>query len=78
MKSQHIRSGSLRPLHFLDKIHVEVDSLPSEVKAAGLHGIIEVRWFDLHSEATWDPALINDPIIYLPLQRVRKKLGYLL
>jgi hypothetical protein len=48
-----------------------------EVKAAGLHGIIEVRWFDLRSEATWDPALVNDPIVYLPLQRVRKKLGYL-
>jgi len=39
--------------------------------------ISEVRWFDLRNESTWDPTLINDPIIYLPLQRVRKKLGYL-
>ncbi|MDO9334390.1 MAG: NUDIX hydrolase [Dehalococcoidales bacterium] len=48
-----------------------------EIEAAGLHGILAVRWFDLRSEATWDPALVNDPIIYLPLQRMRRKLGYL-
>jgi 8-oxo-dGTP pyrophosphatase MutT (NUDIX family) len=48
-----------------------------EVEAAGLHGIVEVRWFDLRDESTWDTALVNDPIIYLPLQRIRKKLGYL-
>jgi 8-oxo-dGTP pyrophosphatase MutT (NUDIX family) len=48
-----------------------------KVKAAGPPDIVEVRWFDLRSEATWDPVLVNDPIIYLPLQQVRKKLGYL-
>jgi hypothetical protein len=36
MKSQHIRSGSLEPLRSLRRIHVKVDSLPPEVKAAGL------------------------------------------
>jgi hypothetical protein len=36
MKSQHIRSGSLEPLRSLQRIHVKVDSLPPEVKAAGL------------------------------------------
>jgi hypothetical protein len=36
MKTQHIRSGSLEALRSLRRIHVKVDSLPSEVKAAGL------------------------------------------
>jgi len=36
MKSQHIRSGSLQSLRSLRRIHVKVDSLPSEVKAVGL------------------------------------------
>ena len=36
MKSQHIRSGSLQSLRSLRRIHVKVDSLPSEVKAADL------------------------------------------
>jgi 8-oxo-dGTP diphosphatase len=26
----------------------------------------------------WDPLLVNNPIIYLPLQRFRRKLGYLI
>jgi 8-oxo-dGTP pyrophosphatase MutT (NUDIX family) len=48
-----------------------------EVEAAGLHGIIEVKWFDMRSETNWDNALVNDPIIYLRIQSVRRKLGYL-
>ena len=48
-----------------------------EIEAAGLHGIIETHWFDLRSEADWDTDLVNDPIIYKPLQQIRKKLGYL-
>ena len=39
--------------------------------------IIEVKWFDLRSEADWDPLLVNDPFTYDQLQRVRKELGYL-
>ena len=50
---------------------------PPEVEEAGLIDIVEVRWFDLRDESTWDPALVNDPIIYLPLQRLRRKIGYL-
>jgi 8-oxo-dGTP diphosphatase len=50
---------------------------PPEVEEAGLIDIVEVRWFDLRDESTWDLALVNDPIIYLPLQRLRRKLGYL-
>jgi 8-oxo-dGTP pyrophosphatase MutT (NUDIX family) len=50
---------------------------PPEVEEAGLIDIVEVKWFDLRNESNWDSTLINDPIIYLPLQRVRKKLGYL-
>jgi ADP-ribose pyrophosphatase YjhB (NUDIX family) len=48
-----------------------------EIEAAGIHGIIDVKWFDLRDESPWDSTLVNDPIIYLPLQRMRKKLGYL-
>jgi ADP-ribose pyrophosphatase YjhB (NUDIX family) len=48
-----------------------------EIEAAGLHGIIGVKWFDLYNEADWDSDLVNDPKIYLPLQRLRRKLGYL-
>jgi hypothetical protein len=40
--------------------------------------IFEIKWFDLRSVANWDSELVNDPINYNPLQRIRKKLGYLL
>jgi 8-oxo-dGTP pyrophosphatase MutT (NUDIX family) len=50
-----------------------------EADPTGSHNplISRVKWFDLRDESTWDSALVNDPIIYLPLQRLRKKLGYL-
>ena len=48
-----------------------------EPEAASHYSIVEVRWFDLRSEATWDPALVNDPFTHPQLQRVRRKLGYL-
>jgi ADP-ribose pyrophosphatase YjhB (NUDIX family) len=48
-----------------------------EPEAASHYSIVEVRWFDLQSEANWNPELVNDPLIYLPLQSVRRKLGYL-
>jgi 8-oxo-dGTP pyrophosphatase MutT (NUDIX family) len=40
--------------------------------------IFETKWFDLRSEENWDSELVNDPIIYNPLQQIRRKLGYLL
>jgi 8-oxo-dGTP pyrophosphatase MutT (NUDIX family) len=48
-----------------------------EPEVSGIYSIVEVKWFDLRSEANWDSLLVNDPLTYLPLQRVRKKLGYL-
>ena len=48
-----------------------------EPETPGYQSIFEVKWFDLSSEANWDPLLVNDPIIYKPLQQIRKKLGYL-
>jgi hypothetical protein len=48
-----------------------------EGESAGLYGIMEVKWFDLRSEASWDPSLIHDPLIYYPLKRLQQKLGYL-
>ena len=49
----------------------------SESNMKELHSIVEIKWFNLRDESSWDPLLVNDPIIYLPLQRLRKKLGYL-
>ena len=49
-----------------------------EPEAASHYSIVEAKWFDLRSDADWDPLLVNDPIIYLPLQRFRRKLGYLI
>jgi 8-oxo-dGTP pyrophosphatase MutT (NUDIX family) len=39
--------------------------------------IFETKWFDLRSEENWDSELVNDPIIYNPLQTIRRKLGYI-
>lgn len=48
-----------------------------EPGASAVYGIVQVGWFDLASEASWDPAAVNDPITYPRLQSLRKKLGYL-
>lgn len=48
-----------------------------EPEAASHYSIVETKWLDLRSESDWDPLLINDPLTYLPLQDVRRKLGYL-
>jgi ADP-ribose pyrophosphatase YjhB (NUDIX family) len=48
-----------------------------EPEASSHYSIVEVKWFDLRDESTWDSLLVNDPLTYLPLQRIRKKLGYL-
>ena len=39
-------------------------------------GVLEVRWFDLRTEADWEPAAANDPITYRYLQLIRAKLGH--
>lgn len=48
-----------------------------EPETPGYKSIFKVKWFDLRSEANWDTDLVNDPIIYKPVQQIRKKLGYL-
>jgi 8-oxo-dGTP pyrophosphatase MutT (NUDIX family) len=48
-----------------------------EPEAASLYAIIEVGWFDLRDESTWDDLLVNYPIMYPSLQRIRRVLGYL-
>jgi len=48
-----------------------------EPEAASRYSIVEVRWFDLRSEAGWDATLITDPFTHAQLQRVRRQLGYL-
>jgi hypothetical protein len=48
-----------------------------ELEAESDYLIVEVRWFDLRVESTWDPALIEDPFSYSLVQRVRKVLVYL-
>jgi len=48
-----------------------------EPEVSSIYSIVEVKWFDLRNESTWDSLLVNDPLTYIPLQRLRKKLGYL-
>lgn len=48
-----------------------------EPEAAGHYSIVEAKWFDLCSEADWDPLLVSNPWIYLPMQNIRRKIGYL-
>lgn len=49
-----------------------------EPEAASWYSIAEVKWFDLRDESNWDSALITDPITYGQLQRIQRKLGYLI
>ncbi len=48
-----------------------------KIHTLGAPDILETKWFDLRSEVDWDPGLVNDPIVYKPLQQIRKRLGYL-
>lgn len=50
---------------------------PEHEVLMGHYNIVEVKWFDLRSEEKWDTELVKDLIIYLPLQSIRRKLGYL-
>ena len=49
-----------------------------EPDAANWYSIAEVKWFDLRDESSWDTELVADPLTYDQLQRVRKKLDYLI
>lgn len=46
-----------------------------EPEAASHYSIVEAKWFDLRSEADWDPLLVNDPLTYLPLQKNPQETG---
>ena len=48
-----------------------------EPDAASWYSIVEVKWFDLRDESSWDTELIADSLTYDQLQLVRRKLGYL-
>jgi len=47
-----------------------------EPEAAASYSISEVAWFDLRDEATWATELIENPITYPQLVRLRRELGY--
>ncbi len=48
-----------------------------EPEVVGHYSIVEVKWYDLRDETTWDSDLVTDALIYLPLQRLWRRLGYL-
>jgi len=48
-----------------------------EPEVASWYSIVEVKWFSLHDESSWDLDLTDNSVTYGQLQRVRKKLGYL-
>ncbi len=43
---------------------------------AAWYDIVEVRWFDLRHCSEWDEGLIDNPITFPLLQRIRAVLGY--
>jgi 8-oxo-dGTP pyrophosphatase MutT (NUDIX family) len=47
-----------------------------EPETASTYGIVEVKWFDLQSEAYWGSELVNDPITYPQLKNIRSILSY--
>ena len=47
-----------------------------EQDAASVYGIVEVKWFDLRSEANWGQEIIDDPITYPQLKNIRRILSY--
>lgn len=47
-----------------------------EVDTQEFTTIQEVKWFDLRDPPTWDTLVLNDPITYPLLQRIRSALGY--
>ena len=47
-----------------------------EPETARIYGIVEAKWFDLQSETYWGNELVNDPITYPQLARLRRISGY--
>ena len=45
-----------------------------ELEASAVYAIVEVAWFDLADESTWNEIIINDPIIAPALRRIWKVL----
>jgi len=48
-----------------------------EPEASSHYSIVEVRWFDLRDERDWGELLTNDHITYPLVQRIRRKMGYI-
>ena len=46
-----------------------------ELEAAALYAIVEVGWFNLQDETTWNELILNDPITSSGLRRIRKALS---
>ena len=47
-----------------------------EVDTADHRTLTDVGWFDLRDSTTWDSLVLNDPLTYPLLQRLRSALGY--
>jgi len=47
-----------------------------EPDAAATYAITEVGWLDLRAPAAWSQLILDDPITFPVLQRVRAALGY--
>lgn len=47
-----------------------------ELEAAAVYAIVEVAWFHLTDETTWNDVLIRDPIIAPLLRRIRAALAW--
>ena len=45
-----------------------------ELDASAVYAIVEVAWFSLADETTWNDFIVNDPIIAPMLRRIRKAL----
>ncbi|MCJ7824111.1 MAG: NUDIX hydrolase [Anaerolineales bacterium] len=47
-----------------------------EAEASAIYSIVEVRWFDLRDENSWDKQLFQDPLTYHQLVQLKEALGY--
>jgi ADP-ribose pyrophosphatase YjhB (NUDIX family) len=75
-----IREGMYKSLQTYLCYVVRGEALPGsepEIDTEEQPAIQEVRWFDLREPASWDPAVIRDPLTYPELCRLREVLGYI-
>jgi 8-oxo-dGTP pyrophosphatase MutT (NUDIX family)/uncharacterized membrane protein len=47
-----------------------------ELESSQHYAIVEVKWFDLRSEASWGEKVVRDPITYPLMLKLRAALGY--